>query len=490
MTLPLGQISLGQVNTELNLSATTQISLNQANVRALAGVPSGQIAMSNLQGKSGVTYWIAFLSSHSNNMAGSRGSADSNGVTAMFVSSGGPYAIRLNTVGAISSSARLSTTSYMVNGNNYPVQNGPTQATLATAANSDGSTVYGVGYATPSSQFNICLLSTNASGSQNYFSRLYRAGYTVTAQSLIVGSDGYLYQGGYIDDGGGVPRQLITRYSSGGTIQWTKRLTDNTGGGGAIGDGTNLYVFTTYRTGTTQRGYLLKYDISATTKTYSIQYLPSASNTTNQTAFRSAVLYGGYLYVVGSVNEVTGLQGLGLVAAIWKINPADGAIVWQYYVRQNNQSNTGLDVHVGADGYLYFTSQNNVSFTQSITKLDVNASVSWQRVLSVSGTSSELDRPMNVSTVSTIMYLSTANGNAGYSIVLKLPTDGTKTGSYAGPSGTTYTYASFSSWGSLGGDVVASANNVNFADPPAATETTSGNTSGSAGTTVTLLTSV
>lgn len=55
MTLPVGQISFGQVNTELGLSATATISLNDAAVRSLAGVPSGAIAMSNLQGKSSVT---------------------------------------------------------------------------------------------------------------------------------------------------------------------------------------------------------------------------------------------------------------------------------------------------------------------------------------------------------------------------------------------------------------------------------------------------
>ena len=43
---------MSQVNTELGLAATTNISLNQANVRALAGVPSGAISMSNLLGKS------------------------------------------------------------------------------------------------------------------------------------------------------------------------------------------------------------------------------------------------------------------------------------------------------------------------------------------------------------------------------------------------------------------------------------------------------
>ena len=52
MTLPTGTISMSQVNTELGLSSTTTISLNQTNVRTLAGVPSGTISMSNLQGKS------------------------------------------------------------------------------------------------------------------------------------------------------------------------------------------------------------------------------------------------------------------------------------------------------------------------------------------------------------------------------------------------------------------------------------------------------
>jgi hypothetical protein len=55
MALPTTTISMSQVNTELGLTSTATISLNDAAVRSLAGVASGAISMDNLRGKSAAT---------------------------------------------------------------------------------------------------------------------------------------------------------------------------------------------------------------------------------------------------------------------------------------------------------------------------------------------------------------------------------------------------------------------------------------------------
>lgn len=56
MALPsTGTLSMSQVNVELGRSSNATISLGEADVRALAGVPSGAISFQDLRGKSALS---------------------------------------------------------------------------------------------------------------------------------------------------------------------------------------------------------------------------------------------------------------------------------------------------------------------------------------------------------------------------------------------------------------------------------------------------
>lgn len=54
MALPTGTITMNDVNIELSRASGSSITLNDTDVRNLAGVPSGTISMDNLRGKSAI----------------------------------------------------------------------------------------------------------------------------------------------------------------------------------------------------------------------------------------------------------------------------------------------------------------------------------------------------------------------------------------------------------------------------------------------------
>ena len=68
MTLPVsGAISFNAINVELGVAGTTQANINQASYRTLAGVPSGQISLSNFYGKSNRVSASATISANTAN---------------------------------------------------------------------------------------------------------------------------------------------------------------------------------------------------------------------------------------------------------------------------------------------------------------------------------------------------------------------------------------------------------------------------------------
>lgn len=87
MALPTGTIYMSNVNAELGRAWNTPINLNDPEVRALAGKPSGAISMNDLRGKSSsfLSGWIIpsvkdSMVGFASNIIGSSGKTTSGGV--------------------------------------------------------------------------------------------------------------------------------------------------------------------------------------------------------------------------------------------------------------------------------------------------------------------------------------------------------------------------------------------------------------------------
>ena len=125
MTLPSsGQISLNQVNTELGLTATAQITLNDSAVRTLFGKASGQISMSDGYGKANrVAVTINIPNNSLNyNIWDNRGGGYSAGKSDITVNIGSSYVVGSSSTGTYSLSTGTGYTSgdtILINNSGY-----------------------------------------------------------------------------------------------------------------------------------------------------------------------------------------------------------------------------------------------------------------------------------------------------------------------------------------------------------------------------------
>jgi len=414
MTLPVGQISFGQVNTELGLSATAQISLNDAAVRALAGVPSGQIAMSNLQGKTNYTYFNNVITNQGANTLFSIAADSSNNVYAFGSESAGnqnEYVIKYNSSGARQWSYNLTDSLSSYGGR------------LDSSGN-----LYLCG-----ETFNnyLYVAKFNSSGILQWARRL--TGDTGILYDIAISSSGDVYVCGYAGT-----YAVLTKYNSSGTLQWQRRdakVSNLRYMGLALDSSDNVYVGGFGNS----RGWYAKYNSSGVNQ-WLRNFTPTNSGSMSCEPGCVAVDSSGNMYTLNTCSRIDGFFTSPRGFQLTKYN-SSGTFQWGKIYYAASQS-TALEFQttrcaVDSSGNIYVQGYRTDTGAGLFVKYNSSGVIQWQRALS--GSSPNIRDGLFV--IGSNFYISGRN-NSQPSLV-NFPTDGTKTGTYSWNASTTYGSASY-----------------------------------------------
>jgi hypothetical protein len=446
MTLPVGQISLGQVNTELGLSSTTLISLNQANVRALAGVASGQIAMSNLQGKSNASNFIASLydpSATLNSNSSFYATASSSSAIYVVGESEQPATTNYLTVASYTATGSLNWKKYMSTTNASPTY--PNNTPYA-ACDSSGNL-----YFTQSFGSSKTLFKLNSSGAV-----VWQKTVTSLVGPITIDSSDGIYLSGITSS----TKTTLIKLDTSGALVWGREYTYSTpvSQGGintdiptSMSNGSG-YVYQTFsgtiRSGTTNYPghFVVK---TSTAGTYAAVAGMSGGGTSNGPyATSSAVDASGNLLVVGTYGSSQSYTFL------FSIDPSLPATTptWQIYLGASPQVVTPTGVTVDSSSNVYLSARATISNVKYFASAKYNSSgtIQWQRGWRETAQTQEnfayaigLTGAGKLAVTGKIYNSSFGYGASMTLFTTVVPTDGTATGTYT-MNGGSYTYGAIS----------------------------------------------
>jgi len=412
MTLPAGQISLNDVNVELGYSGTTQISLNQSDVRTLAGVASGQISMSDLQNKSNASNFIALI-------AGSNGNLRSGRTSVASDSSGNIYVSYNNTDTSVPCLIKYTSTGSLVFQKSFNISGVTLDSTTSVAIDSSNNVFFVCGN---SSDVYIGVLNTSGTVSTTY--KLAGAGSVqvakVSGTLLVIGTKNNGYGANFIGFN-----------TSSGAVSWGHTYSNSS-------------------------NYVSCYGMA-----FSPNYVyicgPAGANVwTAQVSFGGSI---GWKRLVGSSGYPAGItvDSSDNVYVAQILSSGGNAYVYKYDSSYNGLASAGLSTSYWSLDSISIDSSNNIYIsgnTQTvgyIAKLNSSLSVQYQRTMTPS--TGYIYYGSNTIIGSKLFSSGYAQNYAltytDYISSLFAPLDGTATGAYTVGS-YTYTYASNSSSWSAG----------------------------------------
>jgi hypothetical protein len=315
------------------------------------------------------------------------------------------------------------------------------------------STTYAAGFTRAFStnpQERAVVVGVNSSGSTVYSAGIANSlntAYNIGGVSLTTDSGGNVYLGGATPYSGGVTTRFVAKLNSSGSVLWASSIASGSGTGGTNNIGANTsYVAVAAQNSSWSCPYLI--NSSTGVKIWGgTTYRPNGS--TGGTTGRAAVVDSSgnsYFAITGNFNGITGTQ------ALLKFN-SSGTFQWGIATTITSVgSMTGLTL--GSDGFLYFsggwdTSPSGTS-SQAVVKVNSSGSVIWSRRMYSTTVGSQSSN--RVAVIGSSYYYLFALGGGGPHAIAKLPTDGSKTGTYgtfvydtSGPSFTTASLTSYSS---------------------------------------------
>jgi hypothetical protein len=284
----------------------------------------------------------------------------------------------------------------------------------------------------------VQIVKYDTNGTLQWQKTLGSAGLNQQGLSVVVEqSTGDFYVGGGFFPNSGFPqdtRTLIAKYDTSGTLQWQRSLTPAVPSNQAncqdiaLDSAGNVYIAGSAPTGATYgQGLLAKYNSSGT-----LQWQVAITKATGQSGYEGITIDSSdNIFVTGIAVTGPGGTQYGIVA---KYNTS-GALQWKKQIG-DPAFPVLSDITVDNSGNIYTTGSTY------ILKHNTNGDLLWQRQLSatshtVSLSSITIDSSNNIVAGG---YIRPTSGSNNQILMLKVPGDGTLTGTYTA-SGISFTYS-------------------------------------------------